>query len=231
MKKKDMNFLQAFNTSDISLLGDADKDKVPNVFDCKPFDKDRDGLFGRAINVATMGKHGQTKEEYEAEKTTTTHFERNGGKVIKVTRNGQEVIPWKSVKQLEQEYTKSQAEEALKAKLRKQKAVNESIRKQIESKKLQIEKQKLLAKQKTQALSHSQSSTAQDAFSLIFGFGMPRQKPIPIAQLAPTEPPKKQKVKKTHKPPNVCPFCNTPMILVPTFLGQPMWQCPRCVTL
>lgn len=229
MKKKDMNFLQAFNTSDISLLGDADKDKVPNVFDCKPFDKDRDGLFGRAINVATLGKYGQTREEYGSEKTTKTHFERDERGKVTITRNGQEVIPWKPSEQLLREHRKSQAEEALKAKLENQKRMNESIRKQIESKKLQIEKQKLLAKQKTQALSHSQPSLAQDAFSLIFG--MPRQRPRPIAQLAPTEPPKKQKVKKTHKPPNVCPFCNTPMILVPTFLGQPMWQCPRCVML
>lgn len=64
-----MNFIEAFDNFDIPLFGDADKDKVPNVFDCKPFDPNRDGLFGRAINVATMGKYGQSKEDYETEKT------------------------------------------------------------------------------------------------------------------------------------------------------------------
>lgn len=64
-----MTFLEAFNRYNLPMFGDIDKDKVPNVFDCKPFDPDRDGLFGRAINVITLGKHGQSKEEYETEKT------------------------------------------------------------------------------------------------------------------------------------------------------------------
>ena len=133
MKKKDMNFLQAFNKSGISLFGDVDKDKVPNVFDCKPLDADSDGIFGRAVNILSGGRHGQSKEEYEAEKIEKTHFERDKkGRVIGMTRDGRvvdlELQRMKPVKQLEQEY----AMKKLKDRLEKQKAINALIKQRME---------------------------------------------------------------------------------------------------
>ena len=68
MQKKDMNFLQASNKYNLPLIGDVDKDKVPNIFDCKPYDKNRDGALGRVINIVSGGRFGQTRKEYDAEK-------------------------------------------------------------------------------------------------------------------------------------------------------------------
>ena len=68
LQKKDMNFQQAYQKNGLDPFGDIDGDEVINMFDCKPYDPDRDGLFGRAVGVVTGGKYGQTKEEYETEK-------------------------------------------------------------------------------------------------------------------------------------------------------------------
>ncbi len=75
-----MSFLQAFNKTDISLFGDNDKDKVINILDCKPFDKNRDGFFGRALNVMSGGRYGQSKEGYTTEKI-------NQNKNLEILRN------------------------------------------------------------------------------------------------------------------------------------------------
>jgi len=40
-KKKDMNFFQAVKYFQLEPYGDADKDNVPNMFDCRPFDPDK----------------------------------------------------------------------------------------------------------------------------------------------------------------------------------------------
>lgn len=69
MNKKDLDFWEAANKYNLSFFGDADKDKVPNVLDCKPLDPKRDGIFGRIINTISGGKYGQTKEDYQAEQT------------------------------------------------------------------------------------------------------------------------------------------------------------------
>jgi len=68
MLKKNMDFLQASSKHGLSPFGDADGDEVPNILDCKPFDKDRDGLFGRVINVVSGGRLGQSRKEYDSEK-------------------------------------------------------------------------------------------------------------------------------------------------------------------
>ena len=68
MDKKDLDFIEANKKYKLTLFGDADKDGVMNISDCKPFDKKRDGLFGRLVNVVTKGEHGQSKEDYEDER-------------------------------------------------------------------------------------------------------------------------------------------------------------------
>ena len=70
VKKKDMDYVQAFNKYKLSMYGDADGDGVRNVLDCKPYDSKRDGLLGRMVNIVSKGKHGQSKEEYEEEKAS-----------------------------------------------------------------------------------------------------------------------------------------------------------------
>jgi len=68
MKKKDLTYHQANRLYNLPRLGDYDKDKVINMFDCRPFDKNRDGLFGRTAGILSGGRFGQSKEEYEQEK-------------------------------------------------------------------------------------------------------------------------------------------------------------------
>lgn len=63
-----MNFFQASKKYVLPPFSDADNDAVVNVLDCKPFDENRDGILGRALNILTGGKHGQTTEQYRQEK-------------------------------------------------------------------------------------------------------------------------------------------------------------------
>jgi len=53
---------------DLDWFEDADRDGIPNLVDCAPFDNTKDGFLGRALNTVTRGKKGQSKEEYEEEK-------------------------------------------------------------------------------------------------------------------------------------------------------------------
>lgn len=179
MKKKDMDFLEALKRYNISFFGDEDKDQIPNVFDCKPLDPKRDGIFGRTLNVLSGGKYGQTKEEYEEEKISKIHFERDPttGKVIKITENGKEISPYaKSSNQLIREYR----EEKFRERLEKQKAENTLIKQKTELQKLKAKEQELLLKQKLQAQQFPQPSMLQDAASLMFGIptqNIPPQRP------------------------------------------------------
>lgn len=68
MKKKNLTFYQAQRLYNLPRLGDYDHDGVLNIFDCRPYDPNRDGILGRALNVVSGGKYGQSKEAYEAEK-------------------------------------------------------------------------------------------------------------------------------------------------------------------
>jgi hypothetical protein len=74
MEKKDMDFTEANKKYGLKIFGDVDKDKVPNGWDCKPYDKKRDGIFGRLVNVVSKtmpwrtGEVGQSREDYENER-------------------------------------------------------------------------------------------------------------------------------------------------------------------
>lgn len=228
MKKKDMNFLQASTIYDLPLFADADKDKVPNIFDCKPFDSSQDGLFGRAVNLVSRGRYGQSKEEYDAEKISHTQFIRDeGGKVIRTIRNGQVVEPdnLKTSKQLLEDYQQKLYGE----KIKKQKEINALIQQQIEMKKLQIKKQKLRSQL------NPQLSPAQLAISSMFG--VPSRpgpsRPGYYIERSPKLPKgyrwkKIPKSKKSKEVKNNCPRCNIPLVPVPNFQGQIQWICPRC---
>ena len=63
-----MDYFEAKQKYNLSPFGDIDKDKVKNIFDCKPYDPKRDGILGRAANVISGGRYGQSSDEYEAEK-------------------------------------------------------------------------------------------------------------------------------------------------------------------
>lgn len=47
---------------------DTDYDGTLNIRDCKPLNPKKDGVFGRALNVISGGRMGQTKEQYQFEK-------------------------------------------------------------------------------------------------------------------------------------------------------------------
>lgn len=237
MNKKNMNFPQLLNKSNISLFGDADEDKVPNVFDCKPLDPDQDGLFGRAVNVLSLGKFGQSKEEYEAEKISKIHFERDpaSGKVIRVTENGQEIDP--SAKTVDQLLREHQMEK-YKSALQRQKAANALIKQQIELRKLKLKQQELKLTQSIQA-KQTRGSAAKAAINMMMGISGQNIPQKPGYFIEPTGPklPKGFKWKKIPKDtkssrpgPNVpvCPTCNIPLMMMPGFLGQPTLGCPRC---
>jgi len=68
MKKKNMDYYEAKVKHNLSAFGDVDKDGVKNVMDCKPYDPNRDGLFGRAVHVITGGRAGQSKKDYVVER-------------------------------------------------------------------------------------------------------------------------------------------------------------------
>ena len=44
LRTRDMNFEQASHFKGLPMFGDIDKDGVPNLFDCKPYDVTRQGL-------------------------------------------------------------------------------------------------------------------------------------------------------------------------------------------
>lgn len=240
MKKKDMNFSQASTIYDLPLFADADNDKIPNVFDCKPFDELRDGLFGRAVNLFSRGQYGQSKEEYDAEKSSHTQFVRDErGQVIRIIRNGLEVEPdlqkMKSVKQLEREYAIKKFE----GKLEKQKTVNAIIKQRMALQKLREKEQKLLEEQRMRSYLDPHPSTAQKVLSSMFGVRpqpaiTPNRSGYYIEQV-PSLPkgyrwkkiPKSKKGKSTRKP-AVCSHCKTPLMPFTYPTGQLTWFCPRC---
>lgn len=234
MNKKDMDFLQILNRGNISLFGDADRDKVPNVFDCKPLDPNRDGLFGRAINIISLGRFGQSKEDYAAEKFSSTHFERdNSGKVIRVVKNGESVSPGlKSSDQLIQEYN----EEKAKAKLAELKAKNEEAKQKIELQKLKAKERELLLAERLQAQRFPKPSATRETLSLILGIPMASNVPLQRQgyYIEASEPklPKGFKWKKIPKGKSkqnaFCPRCGVPLVPMPGMFGQIVWVCPRC---
>jgi len=69
---------------DLDWFEDADRDGIPNLVDCAPFDKTKDGFLGRALNVVTRGKKGQSKEDYEEEKE-----EKHKKKLIKLEKKAE----------------------------------------------------------------------------------------------------------------------------------------------
>lgn len=231
IRKKDMSFLEIYNKKSISLLGDADKDNIPNVLDCKPFDPNRDGLFGRAVNIISLGKYGQSKEDFQAERTSNTHFERNPktGKVIQMFRNGVEVNPnQKSTDQLIREYNENKVKE----RLENLKTRNDIIKQNLEIQKLK-QKERLLSMQYN---INRGPSTAQQAFSIVMGIPQPKTQGLPFRtgyyiEKEPPKLPKGYKWKKASKSKSnsaVCPNCNIPMMLMPSFMGQPVLTCPNC---
>lgn len=226
MKKKDMSFIEIFNKQPISLLGDVDDDNVPNILDCKPMDPDRDGLFGRIVNVVSGGRYGQSQADYEAEKLSKisrTHFERDpkSGKVVKVFRNGEEVSPSeKSSDQLLREYKQDQLKESLE----RQKVLNELAKQKLKHEELKMKERKLLLKKKQSSQDYYGPSAANQAMSMILGIP---QSPKGI------KPPKGLKKKKGSKaktaPGAVCNRCGTPLMLLPGMFGYPVLMCPHCM--
>jgi hypothetical protein len=95
-KKKDLNFLQANIKNNLPMIGDIDKDQVPNLFDCKPYDPNRDGVFGRALNVLSGGRFGQTKKDYETEKIDRINkLEQKAENDLKILNKKNELIKTK----------------------------------------------------------------------------------------------------------------------------------------
>lgn len=170
MNKKNMSFFEADAKFNLPLFGDADKDEVLNVFDCKPFDRNRDGLFGRIINIVSKGKYGQPVEEYEAEKTDKAH-----------------------INQMLREYKIKQEREKIQMEIEKQKAMNKAIEeknKLIKSKleqrnkliKLRLQQQKLHQQNMMHMMKYPQQTPAQQAFGMVFGIPQPMfLQPIPSA--------------------------------------------------
>lgn len=53
----------------LSKYGDYDLDGSLNYKDCNPYDPSKDGIFGRIANIVSGGKFGQSKEDYQRERT------------------------------------------------------------------------------------------------------------------------------------------------------------------
>ena len=98
-KKKDMSFFQAVKYFQLEPYGDADKDNVPNMFDCRPFDPDKHFLkfsdlkqklgtfnFGKQKPIAetrTPLSRSPEKSEYKLPKQVYLYV-KSEGKWIKV---------------------------------------------------------------------------------------------------------------------------------------------------
>lgn len=235
-----MNFLQASTFNKISLLGDEDSDLIPNIFDCKPYDKHRDGIFGRAVNIFSKGKYGQSKEDYDLERMQKTSFERDqSGRVIKVFRNGKEVIPetWKSTDQLIQEYRQKEKDNELKTILDSQKKQNALVKKQIQLQKLKMEESKLKS-QRASLKTHPTPTAAQQVLASMIGVPQPTHAVARPGYFIEYEPklPKgykwkkipKTKSKQSTKHPHICKRCGSPLVPMPNIFGQVILICPRC---
>lgn len=199
MRKKNMNFIEAFDNFDISLFGDADKDKVPNVFDCKPFDPNRDGLFGRAINVATLGKYGQSKEDYKSEKTLRRIEQK---KALESKIEQQKAINTMIEQQI---------------KLRKLKFEKQSLL----NKKKTIPRFSLTE----QAIAFMVGIPFSQSLPQRSGYHIEKSPPkLPKGYRWKKTP--KSKQESLGIP--FCARCGVPMVLMPNQFGSPVWRCPVC---
>jgi len=238
--KKDMSFIEAYNKYNINLLGDADNDKILNFMDCKPLDPNRDGLFGRIVNIVSMGKYGQSKEDYDLERTSTTSFERDkSGKVFRTYRDGKEFNPFeKSTNQLLDEYKQRQ----YKLDIEKQKEINDIIKQKIELEKLKNKNREMQLKKQLESYRYPKPSTSQQAVAMFMGVSPQPSLMLPqrhgyeiIPKNNVPKLPKGFKWKKTSKSKKnksssvmSCPRCTGPLMMVPGPFGQPVMFCPKC---
>lgn len=80
MKRKDIFTPTRMNVTiykNTKKFGDKDLDGTPNHYDCKPNDVSKDSLLGRALNIASKGRYGQTASEYSSERESKRRFREN----------------------------------------------------------------------------------------------------------------------------------------------------------
>ena len=73
--RKQMTYAQAFNNHQLEPFGDADKDKVPNWRDCRPYDAELHGPRWDAFKEAVSSKLGRGKEEVDLAMIDSTEMQ------------------------------------------------------------------------------------------------------------------------------------------------------------
>lgn len=195
----DMDYPEAHAKTGMSMMGDADGDKVPNILDCKPLDPNRDGVFGRAINVLSRGKYGQTKQDFETEKTLK--------RVV-------------TKKKLEAQIANQKAVNAL--------VMQQNELRQLKFQKQQLMAQgKMIPKPSVARTAVSMLFGGLPQPRMMTQIPSVQVKK-PVSKTPKKGKVSKSHKKQSSRSAAGCPFCGLHLKIVPNLFGQPVLVCPRC---